>query len=121
VTIVNIRHWSWLCESFVGKGVPNFLRLELGVCTKSAKKSPNPAHAGQTPCQSAMHRRVMGKIIIVQFRRPRLPRRLLDDGWWLETPPAPSSVIALPKRSSPKDQAKPTPKVRHLTLITPGK
>jgi hypothetical protein len=59
----------------------------------------------------------MGKIITVQFRRSRLPRRLLKDGWWLETPPAPSSVTAFPKR----DASRPKRKARHLTLITPGK
>jgi hypothetical protein len=39
----------------------------------------------------------MGKIIRIQFRRSRLPRRLLNDGWWLETPPTTPSVIAFPK------------------------
>jgi hypothetical protein len=65
----------------------------------------------------------MGKIIIVQFRRSRLPRRLLNDGWWLETPPTPSSVAALPKRNGPKSKSvsKSTSKPRHLTLITSGK
>jgi hypothetical protein len=32
----------------------------------------------------------MAKIILVQFPRSRLPRRLLNDGWWLETPPDPA-------------------------------
>jgi hypothetical protein len=60
----------------------------------------------------------MGKIILVRFRRSRLPRRLLNDGWWLETPPARASIIALPKRKA----CEPSRKVRHLTLITnPGK
>jgi hypothetical protein len=60
----------------------------------------------------------MGKIITVRFRRSRLPRRLLNDGWWLETPPARGAVIAFPK---PKP-SEPGPRVRHLTLITnPGK
>jgi hypothetical protein len=60
----------------------------------------------------------MGKIITVQFRRSRLPQRLLEDGWWLETPPTRQSVVAMPKR----DAAKPGPGVRRLTLITnPGK
>jgi hypothetical protein len=31
----------------------------------------------------------MAKIIPLQFPRSRLPRRLLTDGWWLETPPVP--------------------------------
>lgn len=64
----------------------------------------------------------MGKIITVQFRRSQLPRRLLNDGWWLETPPARRSVIAFPKRHAAKANAEPRPRVRHLTLITnPGK
>jgi hypothetical protein len=59
----------------------------------------------------------MGKIISIQFRRSRLPRRLLKDGWWLDSPPVRPSVIALPKRNPPK----PKPKVRHLTLVQSGK
>jgi hypothetical protein len=59
----------------------------------------------------------MGKIINIQFRRSRLPRRLLNDGWWLKAPPVRSSVIALPKRGAPKSK----PNARHLTLVTPGK
>jgi hypothetical protein len=59
----------------------------------------------------------MGKIITVQFRRSRLPRRLVNDGWWLETPPAQTSVVAFPKRNAPK----PKPKAGHLTLVTSGK
>jgi hypothetical protein len=59
----------------------------------------------------------MGKIITIQFRRSRLPRRLLDDGWWLESPAVRRSVIAFPKRNTQK----PKPKARHLTLVTPGK
>jgi hypothetical protein len=58
----------------------------------------------------------MGKIII-QFRRSRLPRRLRNDGWWLEAPPVRLRVIAFQKRSSPA----PNPKVRHLTLVHSGK
>jgi hypothetical protein len=61
----------------------------------------------------------MGKIIIVRFRRSRLPRRLLNDGWWLETPPTPSPLLTFPKRGTPKPTAK--PKARHLTLVTSGK
>jgi len=59
----------------------------------------------------------MGKIIIVSFMRSRLPRRLLRDGWWLETPLARRAVIAFPTRNA----AKPKPRVRHLTLVTSGK
>jgi hypothetical protein len=57
----------------------------------------------------------MGKIITIQFPQSRLPRRLLNDGWWLQAPPVRSSVVAFPKRKPPK------PKVRHLTLVTSGK
>jgi hypothetical protein len=59
----------------------------------------------------------MGKVITVQFRKSQLPRRLLRDGWWLETPPAPTSVVTLPKR----DASRPKRKARHLTLVTTGK
>jgi hypothetical protein len=60
---------------------------------------------------------LMGQVITFQFRRPRLPRRLLNDGWWLESPPARPSLIAFPMRNA----SKPTPKSRQLTLVTPGK
>ena len=64
----------------------------------------------------------MGKIIIVSFRRSRLPRRLLEDGWWLETPPARRAVIAFPKRNAAKPESQPpSPGLRHLTLVTSGK
>jgi hypothetical protein len=59
----------------------------------------------------------MGQVIIIQFRRSRLPRRLRIDGWWLEAPPTRPSPIAFPKR----DAAKPKPKPRHLTLVIPRK
>jgi hypothetical protein len=59
----------------------------------------------------------MGKVIIVKFRRSLLPRRLLNDGWWLESPPTRPSVVALPRRDAPKPQ----PKARHLALVTSGK
>jgi hypothetical protein len=63
----------------------------------------------------------MAKIIRIQFRRSRLPRRLLNDGWWLE-PPIRPSVIAFPKRQvSKRHVSKPKPKSRHLSLVTPGK
>jgi hypothetical protein len=93
------------------------------ICAKSAQKSANPDQTGQTRCQSAGQCRFMAKIIPVRFRRSRLPRRLLNDGWWLEAPPARSFVIAFPKRNeAPRPGAAPTRRVRHLTLITnPGK
>jgi hypothetical protein len=59
----------------------------------------------------------MGQVITIQFPRSRLPRRLLNDGWWLASPPARPSPIAFPKRAA----SKPKPKSRHLTLVTPGK
>jgi hypothetical protein len=59
----------------------------------------------------------MGKITIIQFRRSRLPQRLLNDGWWLEAPRPPASVIAFPKR----DTSAPNPKIRRLTLVHSGK
>jgi hypothetical protein len=63
----------------------------------------------------------MGKVIIVKFRRSQLPRRLLNDGWWLESPPVrPSVVAAFPKRDAPKPKPKFKPKARHLTLVTSG-
>jgi len=49
----------------------------------------------------------MAKIISLPFRRSRLPRRLLNDGWWLETPPVRASVIAFPKRTASKPRRKP--------------
>jgi hypothetical protein len=73
-------------------------------------------------CQWAPHHAGMANIIPVQFRPSRLPRCLLNDGWWLETKPIPPRVIAFPARSPPAP--KPTgyyPKRRHLTLVTPEK
>jgi hypothetical protein len=58
----------------------------------------------------------MAKIIPLRVWRSRLPRRLLRDGWWLEPPPARSSVVAFPKR----ERLKLTSKVRHLTLVHSG-
>jgi hypothetical protein len=59
----------------------------------------------------------MGKIIIVQFRRSRLPRRRLHDGRPLEPPPVRAGVIAFLKRKA----AAPKPRARHLTLVVSGK
>jgi hypothetical protein len=71
----------------------------------------------------------MAKIITVQFRRSQLPRRLLRDGWWLESPPARPAVIASAKPDAPKPGSKPQSKseskskskARHLTLVHPEK
>jgi hypothetical protein len=61
----------------------------------------------------------MAKIIPLRFRRSRLPRRLLNDGWWLEAPPARGAVVAFPKRNNaPGSGAVPYRRIRHLTLIT---
>jgi hypothetical protein len=59
----------------------------------------------------------MAKIITLQFRRSQLPRRLLRDGWWLESPPARPTVITFLKRPAPKSRSK----RNHLTLVPPGK
>ncbi len=69
------------------------------------------------PCQSAVHRRDMAKIITIQFRRSRLPRRLLNDGWWLESKPSRPTVISFPKRNTLEPKAK----VVRLILVNPGK
>jgi hypothetical protein len=58
----------------------------------------------------------MGKVITIQFRRSTLPRRLLNDGWWLETPRPRAAVVTLAKRRP----LKPRSKTRHLTLVTSG-
>jgi hypothetical protein len=95
--------------------------IGLAVCTKSAQQSANSEHDGQTRCQSAVHRRGMAKIIPVQFRRSRLPRRLLNDGWWLESTPARPSVIAFRKPVSPKPKPDSKATVRHFILVTSEK
>jgi hypothetical protein len=57
----------------------------------------------------------MAKIIPVSFRRSRLPRTLLRDGWWLDSPPSRPTVIAFPKHNvSNHSNAK---KASHLTLV----
>jgi hypothetical protein len=61
----------------------------------------------------------MAKIISLPIPRPQLPRRLVNDGWWLETPPARASVIAFPKPHTPNP--KPTVGVSYLTLVPPRK
>jgi hypothetical protein len=63
----------------------------------------------------------MAKIITIQFRRSNLPRRLLRDGWWLESPPARPTPIAFPRHTPSKPKPKIKPKIRHLTLVHPGK
>ncbi|MDO9057429.1 MAG: hypothetical protein Q7U92_00215 [Bradyrhizobium sp.] len=89
----------------------------FAICAKSAQQTANPDHPTHQPCQPALHARRMGKIIIISFRSARLPRRLLKDGWWLESPPARRAVIAFPQRDAPK----PKHRGRHLTLVTSGK
>jgi hypothetical protein len=43
--------------------------------------------AGKPVANQAGIVRPMGNIIRIQFRQSRLPRRLLRDGWWLQSPP----------------------------------
>jgi hypothetical protein len=63
------------------------LSISDAVCAKSAQKSANPERGRQTGCKLAGYRPAMGNIIRIQFRQSRLPRRLLRDGWWLQSPP----------------------------------
>jgi hypothetical protein len=58
----------------------------------------------------------MGKIIRIQFRRSRLPRRLPGSGRSLESPPVHAAIFVFPK----PDASKPKAKAPHLTLITSG-
>jgi hypothetical protein len=65
----------------------------------------------------------MGKVITIRFRRSRLPRRLLNDGWWLESKPVRPTVVALPK-FAPTNRIPPNPRksaAGHLTLVKPEK
>jgi hypothetical protein len=60
----------------------------------------------------------MAEIITLPFRRSRLPRRLLNDGWWLESKPARPTVVAFPKRDhSKRKPSSCNPSRKHLTLI----
>jgi hypothetical protein len=59
----------------------------------------------------------MAEIITLPFRRLRLPRRLLNDGWWLESKPAPPTVVAFPARDLSRPKPDPHPRRRHLTLV----
>jgi hypothetical protein len=59
----------------------------------------------------------MAEIITLPFRRSQLPRRLLNDGWWLETKPARPTVVALPTRDLSRPKPGPDPQHRHLTLV----
>jgi hypothetical protein len=72
-------------------------------------------------CERARHTQRMANIIPLPFRRSRLPRRLLNDGWWLESKPARPTVINLPPRNPSKPKSVPNPKRRHLTLVIPEK
>jgi LysR family hca operon transcriptional activator len=62
----------------------------------------------------------MVKIITVQFQRSRLPRRRLNDGWWLEQPPArlPSSLSqsAACRSPSPNPATSPSISRPHLAI-----
>jgi hypothetical protein len=68
-------------------------------------------------CEGARHHAGMAKIISVQFRLSPLPRRLLNDGWWLETRQLRPIVIAFPARSPPAPEPDSHPKRGHLTLV----
>jgi hypothetical protein len=70
--------------------------VPLAVCAKSAQKYANAEQAAHKRCQPAVHRRIMADIITLQFRRSRLPRRLLNHDRRLESPPArPSDGIGI--------------------------
>lgn len=72
-----------------------------------------------------MHRTGMAIIIPVQFRPSRLPGRLLNDGWWLETKPIRPTIVAFTARSAPEPETAPEtgrkPRREHLTLAIPEK
>jgi hypothetical protein len=55
----------------------------------------------------------MGKVITIQFRRTKLPRRLLNEGWWLEPDPPQRRVIAFRRPPRPKRERK----ANHLGLV----
>jgi hypothetical protein len=63
----------------------------------------------------------MAKIIPLPIRPVRLPRRLLNDGWWLESTQARPTLLAFPPPNPSKPKTGPNPKRRHLTLVIPEK
>jgi hypothetical protein len=89
------------------------------------KNTRSSERSAQTRCEGAMHPAGMAKIIPVQFRPSRLPRRLLNDAWWLESAPVRFTVITFPKRNSPKPETGSKtgrkPRRGHLTLVIPEK
>jgi hypothetical protein len=78
--------------------------------------------SGKRPAQQAGMVFRMAKIIPVSFRRSRLPRTLLRDGWWLESPPAREAVVPFTKRLARPNglRSKPRPKAPRLTLVHSG-
>lgn len=69
------------------------------------------------PAKAAGMLASMAEIIPVSFRRSRLPRSLLRDGWWLESSPR---VLPFAKPSAQPDNPsppKPLPQALHLTLV----
>lgn len=64
-------------------------------------------------CQCLGQRMRMGKVITIQFRRTKLPRRLLNEGWWLEPDPPQRRVIAFRRPPGPKRERK----ANHLGLV----
>jgi hypothetical protein len=59
----------------------------------------------------------MATIILLPSRRRTLPRRLLNDGWWLEPDPPRRSVVAFPAPRPPEPKSARKRKASHLTLI----
>ena len=59
----------------------------------------------------------MAEIITLPFLTSRLPRRLLNDGWWLESKPARPTVVAFPARDLSKPKPSSDPRRKHLTLV----
>jgi hypothetical protein len=59
----------------------------------------------------------MAKIIPLPAQRPKLPQRLLNDGWWLESSPDRPIVVAFPPRDLSRAKPGSNPRRKHLTLV----
>jgi hypothetical protein len=59
----------------------------------------------------------MAEIIPIAFDRPRLPKSLLRDGWWLESPGAVVPFTKSPQKPSGNSPPTPKPNAPHLTLV----
>jgi hypothetical protein len=88
-------------------GFAQNLQKNLQIFNKSDKR----------PAKRARMVSRMAKIIPVSFRRSRLPRTLLRDGWWLETQDARPTVVAFPKRPATHPPSSAKPRASHLTLV----